>query len=163
MSHLPEDTNPHNWHRYFAMENNNRAWELAALPSRSESEQSDMLNAAHAAAAHWGVVGSELNDMRAKMLLAEVHALLGFEQSALALSEQVRSYFLTRTTDDWEIAFVHAIHAHAAAVAGDADQHLESYEAAVAAIAALTDEQDRDIVMQTFNQVPTPEGWRGAS
>jgi len=29
MPHTPEDLEPDNWHRYFAMENNNRAWQLA--------------------------------------------------------------------------------------------------------------------------------------
>lgn len=157
MPHVPEDTDPKSWHRYFAMENNNRAWELAALPTRTPSEKSEMLNAAHAAAAHWAIVGTEQHDMRAKTLLAEVHALCGFGESALELAELVRSYFSTRETEDWEIAFVYAIHAHAAAVAGDSAQHRQSYSAAESAIKAIAGDQDRDIVKQTFNQVPKPD------
>jgi hypothetical protein len=38
MPHVPESTNPEDWHRYFAIENNNRAWELAA---RSRTEEED--------------------------------------------------------------------------------------------------------------------------
>lgn len=156
MPHLPEDTDPKTWHRYFAIENNNRAWDLAAKNGRSADEAMEMLNAAHASALHWGFVGNDLNNMRASMLLAEVHALMGFGESALALAGQVRDYFLNRETDDWEIAFVHTIHAHAAAVAGASELHGDSYAAARSAIAAIADDEDRKIVMQTFDQVPAP-------
>jgi len=37
MPHAPEDSEVDNWHRYFAMESNNRAWVLASQPSRSEA------------------------------------------------------------------------------------------------------------------------------
>ena len=90
------------------------------------------------------------------MLLAEVHALLGFGESALAYAEQVRDYFLSRETPDWELAFVHTIHAHAASVAGKEDMFRASYSAAEQAIAAIVDEEDRTIVLQTFNQVQSP-------
>lgn len=156
MPHLPEDTNPGSWHRYFAMECNNRAWDLAGQPARSEDEASEMLNAAHAAAWHWKIVGTDLNWMRASTVLAEVHALMGFGQSALRLSGQVRTYFLSRETDDWEIAFVHTIHAHAALVAGDQLTYRNSYHDAIQAIEAIADDEDRKIVLQTFKQVPKP-------
>jgi hypothetical protein len=54
------------------------------VQTRSAAEDQEMLNAAHASAWHWAGVGTELNRMRATMLLAEVHALLGLGQSALA-------------------------------------------------------------------------------
>lgn len=156
MPHVPSDNDPDQWHRYFAMESNNRAWQLAAQSSRTDEEAMEMLDAAHASALHWGVVGTELNAMRAKMLLAEVHALRGFGDSALELATAMRAFFLARETDDWELAFVHVIHAHAAAVAGDSQRHRESYAAAQTAIDAIADDEDRDIVLQTFNQVPAP-------
>ncbi len=155
MPHSPEDTDPNNWHRYFAMESNNRAWQLAAQP-RTPEEDLEMLDAAHAAALHWATVGAELNDMRAKSLLAEVHALLGYGSSALKYANEIRSYFLARETEDWELAYTHVIHAHAAAAAGEPQLHRESYAAAVAAIDAIADDEDRKIVLQTFEQVPPP-------
>ncbi len=156
MPQLPEDTKPDAWHRYFAMECNNRAWDLAGQPVRSEDESWEMLNAAHAAAWHWNIVGTELNRMRARMLLAQVHALIGFGDSAQHLSGQVRTYFLSRETDDWELAFVHTIHAHAAFAAGDLVTHRDSYQDAIQALDAIADDEDRKIVLQTFNQVPVP-------
>lgn len=154
----PQDTDPASWHRFFAIENNNRAWTLAAMPVRTDNESLEMLNTAHAAALHWSNVGTELNVMRAKTLLAEVHALCNFAQSSLALAEDVRRYFLDRETDDWEIAFVHTIHAHAASAAGNVQQHRDSYQAAEQAIAAIADDADRNVVLETFVQVPIPGG-----
>ena len=155
MPHIPESTNPEDWHRYFAIENNNRAWELAAQ-SRTEEEDREMLNSAHASALHWNVVGTELDHMRAKTLLAEVHALLGFGSSALAYVEEVRKFFLNRDSADWEIAFLHTIHAHAAYVAGEFDLHGSAYAEAVRTIEAIVDEEDRKIVLSTFNLVEEP-------
>ena len=156
MSNTPEDTNPDSWHRYFAIEANNRAWELAEKANRSPAEAAEMLDAAHTAALHWQKIGTDLHRQRANTLLAEVHALRGFGESALALAEEVRSFFLDRETDDWELAFVHAIHAHAAAVAGDSEGHRASYAAAETALNAIADEEDRAIVQRTFDQVPAP-------
>ena len=90
MPHIPEDSDPNNWHRYFAMECNNRAWQLA-VQSRTHEENLEMLNAAHAAA-----------------------------------------------------------------IAGDSQLHRQSYDAALPAIDAIVDEEDRKIVLQTFEQVPRP-------
>lgn len=154
MPQPPTDAEPKNWHRHFAMEANNRAWALVEGGDRSRD--GEMLNAAHAGAWHWEVAGNELNHMRAKMLLAEAHALAGNGRMALALAQEVRAYFLGRETPDWEVAFTHAIHAHAAHAAGDAPAHKASYALAVAALAAIADEEDRAIVQKTFRQVPAP-------
>lgn len=144
------------WHEKFAMQCNNRAWALSVQP-RSAAEDFEMLDAAHASAYHRAQVGTELHRMRATMLLAEVHALLGHGPTALTLATQMRNYSLARSdTPDWELAFTHAIHAHCAHAAGDMAEHRNSYRHAVAALAAVGDEEDRKIVAETFDQVPVP-------
>ncbi len=158
MANEPDDLTPESWHRFFAVESNNQAWALAAKLDRSPAETAKMLDAAHAASLHWGVVGNNLHVMRAKTLLAEVHALAGFGRSALDLAEEIRAYFLQRETDDWEIAFVHTIHAHAAHAAGEVEAHRSSYQAALVAIDNIADDEDRRIVLETFDQVPEPDG-----
>jgi hypothetical protein len=144
------------WHKRFASQCNNRAWELSTAAQRTPQEDREMLDAAHASAWHWGKIGTELNRMRAVMCLAEVHALLGHGQIALDYAQEMRRFFLARETEPWELAFTHAIHAHAAAVAGRADEHRASYDAATAALAAVTGDEDRAILMQTFVHVPKP-------
>lgn len=115
-----------------------------------------MLHAAHASAWHWSKVGTELNRMRATMLLAEVHALLGLGGPALRYAEEMREYFLRVGAPDWEIAFVHVVHAHAASAAGETAAHGASYESAAAAIQAVSNEEERRIVASTFSHVPKP-------
>jgi hypothetical protein len=155
MSQLSQGTDSDEWHRRFAMSCNNRAWELS-VQTRSVAQDREMLSVAHASAWHWSHVGSELNRMRAMMLLAEVHALLGLGSSAVALAEEVRDYFLGKDTPDWEVAFTHAIYAHAAYSAGKAEEHRSAYVKAAAALEAIADEEDRSIVSKTFGQVPAP-------
>ena len=155
MSQPTEDTQSQEWHRRFAMSCNNRAWELA-VKSRTVAQDREMLSVAHASAWHWSHAGTELNRMRATMLLAEVHALLGLGSSALAYAEEARDYFLAKDTPDWEVAFTHAIYAHAAHSAGKPAEHRSAYLKAVSALEAIADEADRTIVAATFSQVPAP-------
>jgi hypothetical protein len=143
------------WHRRFAVASNNRAWDLS-VQSRSGAEDQEMLNAAHTSAWHWWKVGTELNRMRATMLLAEVHALLGFGKSALGYAEEMREYFLRVGAPDWETAFVRVVHAHAASAAGETAKHRMSHELATAALATISNEEERRIVASTFNHVPKP-------
>jgi hypothetical protein len=151
----PSDSDLQDWHKRFAITANNRAWELSVLERTTEQDQ-EMFDSAHASAWHWSAVGTELNRMRSTMLLAEVHALLGFGSSALRYAEEMRAYFTTRETADWELAFTHVIHAHAASAAGAAETHRIAYENASLAIMAIADEEDRAIVNKTFHQVPLP-------
>jgi hypothetical protein len=155
MPHVPTGTDPALWHRYFAIECNNRAWDLS-VSARSTADDDEMLNAAHASAFHWQIAGNELNHMRAKMLLAEVHASVGLGKSALEYANDVRRYFLSRETPDWEIAFTHVVHAHAAYAAGDAALHRNAYAESVRAIAAIKDEGERASVEKSFAHVPRP-------
>jgi len=143
------------WHRRFAAATNNRAWELS-VRSRSAAEDREMLSAAHTSAWHWSKVGTELNRMRATMLLAEVCAVLGMGKSALAYADEMQEYFLRIGAPDWETAFVHVINAHAASAAGEVNKHRASYELAVAALGAITDEAERRNVISSFSHVPKP-------
>jgi hypothetical protein len=143
------------WHRRFAAAGNNRAWDLSEQ-TRNPAEDEEMLNAARASAWHWARVGSELNRMRASMLLAEVHALLGLGYSAIAYAEEMRTYFLGVQSPASEVAFVHVVHAHAASTAGETEKHRASYGLALAAIEAVSNEQEKRIVARTFRHVPKP-------
>jgi hypothetical protein len=156
MSRLPTDTDPANWHRHFAAQANNRAWDLAE--SRTDAcRDAEMLAAAHAAAWHWDAVGTELHRMRALMLLALVNALAGHGHTAWQQAETVRTFFLGQSeTPDWETAFVHAVHALAAAAAGRGETHRASWEQARLSIEAIADDQDRAIVLKIWSKVPAP-------
>ncbi len=152
----PQDTNPDSWHRFFGASANNRAWDLAELPA-GQVDQRELLDAAHAAAWHWQAVGTELQRMRALTLLAQAHAQAGLGATALAYAEDVVAYFLAAPgTPDWEVAFAHVVHAHAASAAGAGSRHAEAYARAVEALAAIADEDDRVMVQRVFRHMPAP-------
>lgn len=82
-------------HRWFAVECNNRAWDLIEATERTPDEIEEMIHAAHAAWLHWKPVGTLLNDLRAEKLLAMAYCVAGVNDRALwharrcrALSEQ---------------------------------------------------------------------------
>ena len=152
----PADAHPEAWHRFFAASANNAAWTLAELPA-AELDPTALLAAAHAAAWHWEHVGSELHRMRACTLLALAHARAGLGATALAYADEMRAFFLAReATPDWEIAMVHVAHAHAAAAARDTALHAALYAEGVRALAAVADDQDREVVKRVLAHVPAP-------
>ena len=125
-------------HRWFAVEANNRAWDLVEAPSRSPEEVREMLHAAHAAAFHWSPVGTPLNTLRAECLLATAYAVAGQASPAVAhagycleLGEQVTD----QTPLDRATALGCAAQAHA--LAGDAAQASAFFEQALQAASAL--------------------------
>ena len=156
MSDTPDTAESAAWHRQFAMACNNRAWQLTVQP-RSIADDHEMLDAAHAASYHWSRIGTEVNRMRATMLLAEVHACLKLGSSALQYGQEMHTFFVNQPdTPDWELAFAHAIYAHCAAVGGQTEMHAVAYRQAERAISEITDDDDRKIVNQTFAHVPAP-------
>ncbi len=155
MSTSPDDTQLEQWHRWFAAECNNRAWALTTR-AHTQEDKRNLLDTAHASAFHWAAVGTELNRMRALMLLAHVHALVGHGPTALAYAREMQAYFAGRDTPDWELAFAHAILAQAAHAAGGAEKHAQAYSAARIAVEAIADPEDRKIVEETFSLVPQP-------
>jgi hypothetical protein len=143
-------------HRWHACECNNAAWTLAELSSRSAEQDDEMLNAAHAAAFHWSKVGNELNAARASMLLGHVHAALGHGATAMRYARESFDYLVAHDPPDWELAFAHAILAHAAAAAGETGLHREHFAQAEQLGKAIADSEDREIFFKTFLTIPKP-------
>ena len=152
----PDESSPERWHRFFGASANNVAWTLAESPA-GELDANALLDAAHAAAWHWAEVGTELNRMRSRSLLALAHARAGLGKTALAYSDETRPYLLARAgAADWEIAMAHAIHAYAASAAGADDVHARAYADALRAFEAVTRSEDRDVVDSVLRHVPAP-------
>lgn len=80
-------------HRHFAVECNNKAWHLAEAFDVF-TQRDELLNLAHASAYHWQAIGTELEKMRATMLLANVHAILGLSDGAQRLWAADARFFL---------------------------------------------------------------------
>ena len=143
-------------HRWHAIECNNRAWMLADKPSRSTAEGEEMLHAAHAAAFHWAKIGTEINQIRAAMLLGYVHALVGDGQRALVYAQESYDYITTHDQPDWEVAYAHAVLANAGLADGDTGLYQQHISKAQELGQAIGDPQDKEIFFTTFNQIPGP-------
>lgn len=154
MSEQPTDEMIGKWHRWFAIECNNRAWELSSRDQRTECEEQEMLNAAYAAAFHWSKVGTPLHGARADLALASAHSLLKHGDLALHYARRCIDFFKNNPCEDWDLAFAHAAMATAAAVAGDAALHQAHYSAAKDCGDAICDEEDRRAFEDEFVRVP---------
>jgi hypothetical protein len=129
-----------NAHRWFAVEFNNRAWDLVESPSRSPEETSQMISAAHAACLHWRAVGGPINELRGQYLLATAYAAAGLELPAvrhaercLAMSEQLED-----EQTPFDRAAVYGSAANSYAAAGDharAHQHFQKLSELTAKLA----------------------------
>jgi hypothetical protein len=156
MTEPSNDHEPATWHRRFAAESNNRAWQLAEAASRTVAEDREILEAAHAAAYHWRKVGTDEHAARADMLLAHVNALLGQGSIAMAYAKASSDAITSRASPDWEVAFAHAVLANAASAAINAQLHGRHYALAKTIGFGLADAEERRIFEATFSRIPAP-------
>lgn len=152
---IPADTDIQKWHRYFAVEANNEAWQRS-LDTESERRPDEVLKLAYVAAYHWSQCGTALNVFRANMLLAHAHAFCGHGQTACEYVARYRAYMSEHAVEGWEHVFAEMIHAQAAWAAGDHVLHTSMYEQAAAAIEAMSDLGDREIATLTWVNIPRP-------
>jgi hypothetical protein len=157
MAQAPAAEDVRKWHKWFAVECNNRAWRLAEQTARTPAEDEEMVHAAHAAALHWSKVGTALHQARAAMLLGQVHALVGDGKRALHYARESFAFVSAQEdTPGWEIAFAHAVLANAAAANDEHSLHHTHYARAKALGGALNDDEERAIFEATFRTVPAP-------
>jgi hypothetical protein len=145
------------WHRWFAVACNNRAWDLIDRAIRTEKDNREMLLNAFAAAYHWSKVGTLVHVARADMLLARVYSMLKDPDQALAYARGCLAFFEKGQGEDWDLAFAHAEMALAAATAGDVTLHIRHYAVAQVLGAAIKDPEDRQIFLDEFKRIPKPE------
>jgi hypothetical protein len=148
------------WNRRIGSQANNRGWTLAEQPTRTEAEDEEMLDAAHASRHLWRKIGNERNVARADLLLGQVHALLGLSRSAMAYAEAALSYFTSQKSELWELAFAHAIVAHAAHGAGQLEMHRTYYAKALEIAEAISAAEVRKVFDASFCMIPKPTGAR---
>lgn len=159
MAEKPTQEQIDQWHRWFAVECNNRAWDLIDKETRSPEEDREMLYLAYAAAYHWSKVGKPVNDARADVTLAHAHALLGQGEPALEYARRSLAFFEGREGEerpgqDWDLAFAHAEMARAAATLGDSELHARHYQLAEQLGQAIQEAEDRQVFMAEFARIP---------
>jgi tetratricopeptide (TPR) repeat protein len=136
-------------HQHFARALNGQVWGLIEKPDRSQSEDEQMVHAAHASCYHWLQVGTGLHQQRAEWLIAHVYAELGLADSALR--HATRCFELTNEfadlIQDFDLAYAYEGVARAHALAGNRDQALEYIQLAEERGEAIKGEQDKAIFL----------------
>ena len=156
MTERPSQENIDQWHRWFAVECNNTAWDLISKPERTAAEGADMLFVAYASAYHWFKIGPELNQARAVLLLAHTHSMLGQGEQAMQYAHSALPYFQAGNGEDWDLAFAHLEVALAAAVSGDRESHAHYYRLARELGEAIHEAEDQEIFLKEFSRIPVP-------
>lgn len=154
---MSEQTDPEtlkHWHRTFAMQCNNIAWDLAARETRTPVDDHHMLSTAFASAYHWAQLKSPLNDARADVTVAHVLALLNQGPLALEYARRCLAFFESQGGEDWDLAFAHAELAHAAAKCGDHTLHSYHYARARELGEAIQEADDRQVFLEEFARIP---------
>ena len=107
--------------RWFAVELNNRSWDLLEKPELTEAEADEVVHAAHASVYHWRQVGTVANHARALCLLANVYAALRRGGEAIRYARQCVELAEAHAGEiaDWDLAFGYDCLARATAAAGD--------------------------------------------
>ena len=128
-------------HRWFAVELNNLAWDLAEAETASQAHVERMIHAAHAACFHWLEVGDLLNHLRAQCLLATAYARAGLAEAAVRHAQ--RCVGLSGEAGERQTTFdraaAHGCASLAFAGAGRIDEARAQHELARAAAAGFAD------------------------
>ncbi|MEM1354949.1 MAG: hypothetical protein AAGH88_08700 [Planctomycetota bacterium] len=135
------------WTKWFAIEHNNRAWSLAELAERTNTEQREMINAAHAAALHWSRIGQAINGYRADQLLCWVYALTGDATRAAEYGQRCAAAVDAdlEGLSSWDRSFQTLVDAMVAKASGDGKNHDAAKTRATAARQSLTDPSNREV------------------
>lgn len=138
--------------RWFAVEYNNRAWDLIGKKERSEEEGEMMVHYAHASFLHWKETGTRINELRAYYLLAYACAAAGDGGPAIRYADRSLALLQDRPEGlaDWDTAFIYDAAARAYAISGNADAALDYRRKAADAGELIADDEDRRIFRETF-------------
>jgi hypothetical protein len=151
----PEDTT--RWQRRLAGQANNHAWQLAEQATRTSAQDEQMLQAAHAAAYFWGLLGDASQRAHAALLLAHAYATLRLPGPAAHYFAQAEPHFADAAAAPWERAMLQAVAANLAAARNDTAAHRLHYRQATEQIVALLDPDDRAVLEATLRVLPVPD------
>lgn len=145
-------------HRYFAVETNNRTWDLIEKVDRTLEEDVQMIHQVHASCYHWAQVGEPVNQVRGHYMVAKVYFALGMAESAYYWAEKTWNQTVELQLASWDYAFACEIMARAHASKGDKAAFEELHGKAVTAIEGLG-EEDAALCRAELDRAPW-FGWK---
>jgi hypothetical protein len=146
-------------HRWFAVELNNRAWDLIEAESWTAEQEQELIHAAHASTYHWRQVGSPLNHLRALSLLASAYNLVGDYSAGLRYAKDCVAMMDGQANDatHFDRAVAYACLARAGAGLGKTDQARQDKQRARDEAAKIEDAGERKV----FDDLLTAGEWHG--
>ena len=109
--------------RQLAVDLFNRAWTLMETDERTEEQDDELINTAHASAYHWTRVGTPANRARSEWQLSRAYTVLDRPEPALHHARRCLAYCEENpeAIEDWDLPYAHEALARAHALAGEAD------------------------------------------
>lgn len=151
----PEDDDARlEWHRTFATEAYNRAWDLMDKAKRSESDDAELLATTFASRFHWERVGSEENRMIGDWQVARVASMLGLGKVALTFAEAALSRTQLSGWDDWRLASCYEGMARAHAANGNPAERDRFVGLARDVLDKVGDADDRKLIEAQIASIP---------
>jgi DNA-binding transcriptional MerR regulator len=143
-------------HRALGVALFNHVWTLLEKADRTPAEVDEMIHAAHASRFHWSRAdGTEaVNLARGEWQCSRVYAVLERGEPALWHARRCLAINEAVGRGDWDIAAAYEAMARASAVAGDAVAAADWTAKAVAALDAIADPDEREIIEGDIATLP---------
>jgi hypothetical protein len=133
-------------HRQLGVDLYNSTWALLQKPDRTDLETDELIHRAHASRWHWGQVGEPVNLARGEWLCSRMYALLGRGEPAVWHARRCVAIDEAAGLGDWDIASAYEAMARALLVASDRAGAAEWKAKATAALAGITEADDREVI-----------------
>ena len=132
--------------RQLAVDLFNRAWTLMETGERTEEQDDELINTAHASAYHWTQVGTPANRARSEWQLSRAYTVLDRPEPALHHARRCLAYCEENpeAIEDWDLPYAHEALARAHALAGEADVAGRHAAAARELAAGVMGAEDRE-------------------
>ncbi|WDL96437.1 hypothetical protein [Alicyclobacillus sp. ALC3] len=140
-------------HKKLAVDLFNLTWDLIEKINRSEIDNGEMVNAAHASRFHWGLVGSPLNLARGEWQISRVYSVLGRSEPSLFHAKKSLEICLDSQLGDFDLGFAYEAMARAYAVQGDSMQRDQNIRLAKYAADRIGKEDDRTWLLKNVDTV----------
>jgi hypothetical protein len=145
---------PDDWHRRFAVELYNAAWELIDSPDRTEVQDDELLTLAFASRYHWGLVGTDEQFAVGDWFIGHAAAHVGLPEVALRFSTKALDRVEANGFGGWLLASAFEGMARAHACAGDAAERGRFVALCREALDAIEDPEEREVIEEQLQSVP---------
>ncbi len=135
----------------------NQVWTLLEKEDRTETEDAQMIHAAHASAYHWMQIGGperERRRARGDWQCSRVYCVLKQPEAAMFHAKKVLEICQREGIGDFDLAFAYEGLARACAVAGDFDESRRWAELARSAATDISKEFDRELLLGDLETLP---------